>query len=138
MAFDPADEANQLANLFYSLSQATDDLRLGGTLVAPSVDDLASLKDQADRLDNCGHSFTAQAIGATLANIQDDLANIKNVTADAKAQLGKLTDVSKAIAAATAGVALGLAITSGNPATILAATGAFATAVAGSGAGAGG
>jgi len=128
--FNSADEANQLARLFYTLSQTVDDLRLGGTLVDATPADLGRLKDEAQALDNRAHYFTAEAIGATLLNIQSDLANIKAVTADAKTQLGTLNTVSKVIAIATAGLGLATAIAAGDPAAILGAANALATTVA--------
>lgn len=127
---DPAAEANQLANLFYSLSQAVDDVRLGGTLTDATPADLGRLKDEAQALDDRAHYFTAQAIGATLQKIQPDLAKIKAITAQAKTQLGTLNTVSKAIGIATAGLGLGAAIATGDPASIAAAANTLATVAA--------
>ena len=127
---NPADEANQLADLFNSLSQELDDLRLGGALAGASAADLARLKDESQALEDRAHFFTAQAIGATLQTIQSDLAAIKSVTADAKDQLSTLNSVSKAIAIATSAVSLGAAIAAGNPPAILAAAQGLAQTVA--------
>src|SRR5579871_3126016 len=102
-----AAEANNLANLFLALSQAVDDLRLSGTLQNPTPEQLQRLKDLSLQLGSIANGFIAQAIGATLQTIQADLANIKNVTADAKTQLGHLNNVSKAISIATAALGLG-------------------------------
>jgi hypothetical protein len=127
---DPVAEANQLANLFYALSQTIDDLRVGGTLTGATPQDLARLKDDAQALDDQAHYFTAQAIGATLENLEGDLQNIKSVTADAKAQLGVLNNVAKVISIATSALSLGTAIAAGNPGSILAAAGTLAQTLA--------
>ena len=126
---DPADEANQLAKLFYALSQATDDLRTGDALVHASSEDLVRLKDKAQALNDVAHSFTAQAIGLTLQGIQHDLANIKAVTAEATAQLDTLNEVSKAIGIASAALGLGATIATGDPGSIAAATKTLFTAL---------
>lgn len=112
---DPASEAGELADLFHALSQAVDDYRQRADL-PPEItsEQRALLKRQAQELEDLSHHFTAEAIGATLQSIQADLAKIKGVTAEAKAQLGKLKTVSKVIRIATAGVSLGTAIASGN------------------------
>jgi hypothetical protein len=47
---DPADEASHMANLFYALSQAVDDLRTGDALVHATAEDLERLKDKAQAL----------------------------------------------------------------------------------------
>jgi hypothetical protein len=123
---DPAVEAGELADLFNSLSQAVDDFRLGDG-ISPDTprEQLARLKDEAQALENRAHYFTAQAIGATLQSIQPDLAKIKAVTADAKAQVDILNDVSRVISIATAGLSVGTAIAAGNPLSIAAAAEAF-------------
>jgi hypothetical protein len=77
---DAATEANNLANLFYGLSQALDDFRLNAPADTPPAQ-LAQLKAQAQALTDQAHHFTGQAIGATLASIQNDLADIKATTA---------------------------------------------------------
>ncbi len=124
-----AAEANNLANLFLALSQAVDDLRLSGTLQNPTPEQLQRLKDLSLQLGSIANGFIAQAIGATLQTIQADLANIKNVTADAKTQLGHLNNVSKAISIATAALGLGTAIVTGNPAGIIGAAQTLTTAL---------
>jgi len=128
---DPAAEAGQLADLFNSLSQALDDFRLGDRVPPIPDDQLARLKDEAQALEDRAHYFTAQAIGATLQSIQSDLTNIKAVTAQAKAQLVVLNDVSKAISIATSALSLGTAIAAGNPASIAAAAEALAQTLTG-------
>jgi hypothetical protein len=125
---DPATEANNLANLFYGLSQALDDFRLNPPAGTPP-EQLGQLKDEAQALDDRAHYFTGQAIGATLQAIQNNLAQVKGVTADATAQVGRLNDVSKIISIATAGLALGASIASGNPVSILSNAQALAQAL---------
>jgi hypothetical protein len=122
---DPVAEANNLAVLFNDLSQAVDDFRLGFQPPLPD-DQMARLKDESQALEDRAHYFTAQAIGATLQTIQPDLANIKAVAAQAKAQLATLNNVAKGIAIATSVLSLGTAIAAGDPATILAAAQALA------------
>ena len=128
---DPASEAGQLADLFNSLSQALDNFRLSDQDPPIPPDQLARIKDEAQALEDRAHFFTAQAIGVTLQSIQPDLENIKAVTAQAKNQLGVLNDVSKVISIATSALSLGTAIAAGNPASIVAASGALAQTLAG-------
>lgn len=128
---DPASEAGQLADLFNSLSQAVTDFRLADHTPPISAADSASLKTKAEALEDLANSFIAQAIGATLQSIQSDLANIKAVTAQAKAQVGVLNDVSRVISIATSALSLGTAIASGNPLSIVSAANGLAQTVAG-------
>ena len=118
---DPAAEAGQLADLFNTLSQALDDFRLADHIPPIPTDQLASLKDDAQALEDLAHDFTAQAIGATLQSIQPNLANIKAVAAQAKTQVGVLNDVSKVISIGVSALSLGKAIAAGNPVSIVAA-----------------
>ena len=128
---DPAQEAEDLARLFNKLSQALDDFRLSDSIPDDTPPELlARLKDEAQALEDKAHFFTAEAIGATLQSVQIDLAKIKAATAEATAQVAKLNDVSKVISIATAGLALGASIASGNPGSIVATAEAFAQAVA--------
>jgi hypothetical protein len=131
IVIDPVAEANALANLFYSLSQALDNFRLGDFNPPLSGDNAASLKAEAQALDDRAHEFTAQAIGATLQTIQADLAKIKDVTNQAIHQLGVLNDVSKVISIATSALSLGTAIVSGDPLAIVGAVDGLAEAVDG-------
>ena len=124
---DPAAEAGQLADLFNNLSQALDDYRLGDHIPPVPADQLARLQALEDR----AHYCTAQAIGATLQSIHSDLANIKAVTEQAKAQVGVLNDVSKVISIATSALRLGTAIAAGNPVSIADAADALAQTLAG-------
>jgi hypothetical protein len=122
--------ASELADLFNELSQAIDDFRLRDDLpVSTSTTDLARLKDEAQALEDRAHQLTAASIAATMAAIQPDLEKIRNATATATQQLAHLTTVSKAIGIATAGVALGAAIATGNVAAITSTAEAFALSV---------
>ena len=128
---DPAVEALQLARLYHALSQALDEFRLSDRVPADTPpDQRALLKQRAQDLEDVSHDFTADAISAILQSIPTSLANIKAVTADAKTQLGHLNAVTKVISIATAGLALGTAIASGNPAGIATAIEPFVQAVA--------
>lgn len=122
-------EANHLAGLFAECSQAVDDYRLS-VVPAPSREDMARLKDEAQALDDRAHYFTAEAIGATLAAIQPDLDRIKIVTGQAVEQLQHLNSVAEGIQLATSVLSLGVAIAAGDPATIAAATVALAKLLA--------
>jgi hypothetical protein len=114
-------DANDLATLFNEFSQAVDDFRLSfEPPLAPSQ--MARLKDESQALEDRAHYFTAEAIGPTLESLQSDLASVKAVTAQAKAQLSGLNDVAKGITIATSVLSLGTAIAAGDPTTILAAT----------------
>ena len=127
---DPAKEAGELADLFHALSQSLDEYRLSDDLppdTAPA--ELKLLKRQAQEMEDLSHGFTAEAIGATLQSIHKDLAQIKAVTKEAKAQLAKLESVSKAISIATAGLSVGTAVLTGNPLAIAKAVEGFGEAV---------
>jgi hypothetical protein len=125
---DAAKEAGDLADLFNSLSQALDDFRLSLPPSTPQGQ-LGQLKDEAQALEDKAHFFTAQAIGATLQSIQPDLAKIKAATAEAAAQVAKLNTIEKVISIATAALALGASIASGNPGSIIATAEDLAQAV---------
>jgi hypothetical protein len=126
----PADQFGHLADLFNDASQAVDDFRLADHQPPLSADEMARLKDEAQSLENRAHHFTAESMGAILDSIQDDLENIKTVTAEAATQLGHLNDVSKAISIATSVLSLGTAIAAGNPASIVAAAEALGQTLA--------
>ena len=87
------------------------------------------MKDEAQALENRAHQFVAQDMADTLARIQPDLQKLVNATAKVKQQTGLLNGVSKAIGVATAGVALGAAIATGNIAAIASTAQAFADSV---------
>jgi hypothetical protein len=122
---DPAAEANNLANLFYSLSQAVDDFRLTDRTPPLSPTEAGRLKDESQGLDDRAHYFTAQAIGATLQSIQANLTDIKELTAEAQTQVNELDDVDKVIGIVTSVLSLGTAIAAGNVPSILAAANAL-------------
>ncbi len=128
--FDPAAEARRLAALFNDFSMSVDEYWLGLPAYTPK-EQLVSLKVQAQTLQTQSHQFTAEAIGATLAAIQNDLAHLKQVIAQARDQLGVLNSLAKAIAVASSATELGVAIAIGSPGGILAATEALARQVTG-------
>ncbi len=127
---DQAVQANELAILFNALSQAVDDFRLNFRPPLQS-EEMSRLKDEAQALEDCAHYFTAQAIGATLAQIAPGLDSIKRTTAEATKQVGNLTNISRTIAIVTTALSLGTAIAAGNPASIGAATEALSQILAG-------
>jgi len=122
---DAAAAAGVLADHFAALSDAADRL----TLNAPA-DQAAVLSASAQRLMDFSHRFTADAIAATLASVQGDLAAIQSATKTAKEQLAVLTDITKAVAIAGAAVGLGAAIVLGDAGGIIGAAGALASAAA--------
>ena len=127
---DPAKEAGELADLFHALSQSLDEYRLSDDLPPDTPPaELKLLKRQAQEMEDLSHRFTAEAIGATLQAIQTDLAQIKAVTKEAKAQLGHLKTVSKVISIATAGLSVGTAVVTGNPLAIAKALEGFGQTV---------
>ena len=126
---DPATEANNLANIFFSLSQALDSFRFAPRNPPLTPTQAARLKDESQALDDRAHHFTAEAIGATLQAIQGDLASIKTLTAQAKQQVQKLNDVDKVIKVVTSALSLGTAIAAGNLGNIQSAVEALAQAV---------
>lgn len=127
---DQAAQANELAVLFNELSQAVDDFRLNFEPPLQS-EHMSRLKDESQALEDRAHYFTAQAIGATLAQIAPDLDAIKANTSEAARQLGNLTNISRAISIATTALSLGAAIAAGNPASISAAAEALVQTLAG-------
>jgi hypothetical protein len=121
VSIDPAAEAGRLADLFNDLSQAVDEFRLSDLDPPLTMFQMSRLKNEAQALEDRAHFFTADAIGATLQTIQQDLANIKSVTLQAQQQFKVLTNISRAIAIATSALSLATAIAAGNPLNIAAA-----------------
>ena len=116
---NPASEALELARLFHGLSLALDQFLLSDQFPADTPpEQQALLRQQAQDLEDVSHDFTADAIKAILQSIQPDLAKIKDVAKEAKAQLGHLKTVSKVISIAAAGLSVGTAIVGGNPLSI--------------------
>jgi hypothetical protein len=127
---DPATEADELVDIFNGLSQALDDFRLG-PIIPPgtTADELERVKSLAQALEDLAHNFTAESIGATLRSVQASLDRIKMVTREAKEQLARLKDVSKAISIAAFALDIGTGIAEGNPASILTAAQDLAGAI---------
>ena len=116
---NPASETLELARLFHGLSLALDQFLLSDQFPADTPpEQQALLRRQAQDLEDVSHDFTADAIQAILQSIQPDLDKIKDVTKEAKAQLGHLKTVSKVISIAAAGLSVGTAIVGGNPLSI--------------------
>ena len=105
MPIDPVKQAEELAQIFFGLSNATDDFRLHN-FNALSTARQQQLKEQAQALDTRGQQCTADALGAILQGIQPHLANIKQATKDAQDALARLNDVVKGLAIVDAAVAL--------------------------------
>lgn len=125
---DVAAEARELAAQFLQLSMAVDQFRHDHfPELTPEL--RARLKDQAQHLDDLSDHFTAVAIGVTLLAIQDDLDNIRSVTAQARQAVRTIQKIEKVASIVSAGVALGAAIFAGDPGNIAAATKALVVAV---------
>lgn len=105
MPIDPVKLAEELAQIFFSLSKAVDDFRLNN-YDALSPADRQRLKDQAQALDTRGQQYTADALGAILEGIQPHLLNIKKATQEAKEALAHLNDLARGFAIADSAVAL--------------------------------
>jgi hypothetical protein len=87
------------------------------------------MKNDAPAPENRAHQFVVQDMAHTLAQIQPELQALVTATAKVNQQTSLLNDVSKAIGIATAGVALGAAIATGNVASIASTAQAFADSV---------
>jgi hypothetical protein len=94
---DPAKQAEELAKIFFNLSNAVDAFRVNN-YDALSPADRQRLKDQAQALDTRGQQCTADALAAILQGIQSHLADIKKATRNAQDALAHLNDVAKGIA----------------------------------------
>jgi hypothetical protein len=116
---DPAVEADNLAKLFYSMSDAVDEFRLSTPEITPA--DQARLRKQAQDLDDRAHQFTAQAVGARVAALIPNLLPIKTATTEVLGQFAKLNSVAKAIALGDAVLALGIAASTGDVTAIVTA-----------------
>jgi hypothetical protein len=113
MPINPIRQAEDLAQVFFNLSNAVDAFRLsnyGG--LSPA--DQQRLKDQAQALDTRGQQCTADALGAVLQGIQPHLANIKKATQNAQDALAHLNDVARGIAIVDSAVALVGSIVAGD------------------------
>jgi hypothetical protein len=105
MPINPAKQAEELAQVFFNLSNAVDAFRLSNYGTISPADQLR-LKKQAQALDTRGQQCTADALGAILQGIQPHLARIKKATQDAQDALAHLNDVAKGIAIVDCAVAL--------------------------------
>src|ERR1017187_1626046 len=110
MPIDPVKQAEELAQIFFNLSNAVDDFRLRN-FNALSPTEQQRLKDQAQALDTRGQQYTADASGAILQGIQPHLQNIKQATQSAQDALAHLNNVVKAITIVDAAVLVGSIVT---------------------------
>jgi hypothetical protein len=119
MPIDPVKQAEELAQIFFGLSNAVNAFRLRPeNFNALSSDRQQQLKDQAQALALRAQQCTADALGAILQDIQPHLASIKQATQDAKDALDRLNDVEKALAIVDAAVTLAVSISTGDVASI--------------------
>jgi len=113
MPIDPAQQARELAQIFFNLSNAVDDFRLRNfSSLSPAQQQ--QLKDQAQALDTRAQQFVAAALAAILQAVQPHLAGIKQATKDAQDALAHLDDIAKGMAIVDAAVALVGSIASGD------------------------
>jgi len=113
MPIDPAKQAEELAQIFFNLSDAVDKFRLGNYgAISPAQQQQFKIQGQA--LASRGQQFTADALGAILQNIQPHLQNIKKATQGAQDALTHLNDVVKAITIVNSAVALVGSIVAGD------------------------
>ena len=90
MQIDPVKQAEELAQIFFSLSNSVNDFRLrpdNFNTLSPAQQQ--QLKDQALALSTRGQQCTAAGLGAILQGIQPHLSSIK-----AGARLGSLPSAS--------------------------------------------
>ncbi len=114
---DPVKQAEELAQIFFSLSNSASNFRLDN-YNALSQAQQQQLKDQARALTMRGQQCTADALGAILQDIQPHLPGIKQATQDAQDALARLNDVVKGLAIVDAAVALAGSIMTGDMASI--------------------
>lgn len=111
-------EARQLADLFANLSQALNNFRRSDPHLTSAQSD--HLKKKAGALQDLSIHFTAEAIGATLQEIQPNLEHIKTLTTEAENQVAQLKDISKVLSIAASVFSLGMALAP-QPASVVAA-----------------
>jgi ABC-type transporter Mla subunit MlaD len=113
MPISPVKQAEELAQIFFNLSDAVDDFRLDNYNALPP-DKQQQLKDQVQALAMRGQQYTGDALAAILQAIQPHLQDIKQATQGAKEALAHLNDVEKGIAIVDAAVALARSIADGD------------------------
>ena len=136
-------DAAELSQTYFDLSKEMDEFRDTHDL---DPDEQTHLKDLAHQLDDISAHFTIEDIAEKLSSIEDQVEQIKKVTASAKQSLKKLEHADEVIKVAAALVSLGLGAESGNVGTIGGALGDLAklipadgqAAKGGAGGGAGG
>ena len=115
MQIDPVKQAEELARLFFALSNAVNDFRLRpDNFNALPPGKQQQLKTQSQALAMRAQQFTADALGAILQAIQPHLQNIKQATQNAEDALSHLNDVEKGIAIVDAAVALAGSLVAGD------------------------
>lgn len=123
-------DSSDLSSLYFQWSEAVDDFR-ASNLASLTVDQLVSLKDVANQLDDLATHFTLADVAETLASIQTEVNTIKTVTADARKTLERLKALETVMKGVTAVVAMGMSALSGNAAGIAGAIGDLQKAVTG-------
>ena len=122
---DPAAIAAKTAKNFYDGATNIRESALG-----QPTDEADRLNAKADELEECGDSYTADAIANVLGTIAPDLQKIQAVTTEANAQIKTLTDIDMIITDATLMLAVGTSALTGDPAAIIAAVQALADQLA--------
>jgi len=112
---EPVKQAEELAQIFFSLSNAANDFRLRPEIFNRLTGaQQQQLKSQAQALTLRGQQCTADALGAILQGMQPHLPAIKQATQGALDALSRLNDVAKGIAIMDATVALAASIMTGD------------------------
>ncbi len=114
------EQARTLADGFLDASKAVGDYRFAH-FTALSDTQQAQLRALQHQLTQQAVDLTAEAIEITLDDLKPSLERIGAVTKQVKEAVAHLEDVHKVIGVATSFVSLGVAIVSGNPASIAAA-----------------
>ena len=115
-----ADEARQLAEFYQSLGAAVQDYRLAKINELSDEESRALVQAEGELLD-ASSSMLGLAGRLTLDELEETLQRISGATAQMKDAIHSLQAVKKVIGVATAAVALGGALVTGNPVAIVAA-----------------
>jgi cell division protein ZapA (FtsZ GTPase activity inhibitor) len=112
------DQADELANQALSLKKAVGAFRntFFGTLTHDQRDGLRTLATElGDEVDH----LTAVAIRLSLADLQQSLSHLRDITAGVNDTVAHLGNVRKVLTVATSLIDLGAAMVSANPAAVL-------------------
>jgi len=120
MAILTAQQARDLANLFFDLAQKMGNYRFDNWDKL-SEDDRASLESRMWTLINYSSDFTAEAVSLTVDELDPILKQIESATKKMTKAIKTLGTVRKVLTVAAAAIKLGAAIMAGNVGQIAAA-----------------